>query len=229
MEIKNNAGEIFLNLNVDVGGTRARPTITGSIDTQEGFVNYLGLSFDITRGFVEFRGGGSEPYLEVYAEKEVRTYNVNLTLYGPVDNLKLDLSATSPYGPLEKRDVVSLILFGSTEQERELSRRSTGQFGATMAASGVAGVIGGPLSRFAHLDTFRLEAADAESSGVSKLNVGKEVSDRLTVQFATDIGVDNAVQTFAAEYLITDNLLIKGQRSTDSNYKMSGILRFRLR
>lgn len=229
MEIKNNVGEIFLNLNVEVGGTRAKPTITGSIDAQEGFVDYLGLSFDITRGFVEFRGDGSEPYLEVYAEKEVRVYNVNLTLYGPIDNLKLDLSATSPYGPLEKRDVVSLILFGSTEQERELSRRSSGEFGATMAASGVAGVIGGPLSRLAHLDTFRLEAADAESSGVSKLNVGKEVSDRLTVQFATDIGVDNAVQTFAAEYLITDNLLIKGQRSTDSNYKISGILRFRLR
>ncbi len=228
MEIKNNVGEIFLNVNIDVSGTRLKPVITGSIDTAGGEVHYLGFSFDITKGFVEFRGKGNEPYLEVYAQKEVNVYNVNLILYGTIDNLALDLSATSPSGPLEKRDVVSLLLFGTTERERELAGAES-PFGRSMAATSVGGIMGAPITRFTHLDTFRLETAGPESENISRLNIGKEISDRLTVKFSTDIGVDNAVQTFAAEYLITDNLLIEGQRSTDSNYKLSGILRFRLR
>ncbi|MFH1831047.1 MAG: translocation/assembly module TamB domain-containing protein [Pseudomonadota bacterium] len=228
MEIKNNVGEIFLNVNIDVSGTRVKPEITGSIDTAGGEVHYLGLSFDITKGFVEFRGKGDKPYLEVYAQKEVNVYNVNLILYGPIDNLALDLSATSPSGPLLKRDVVSLLLFGTTEQERDAAGRAS-PFGTSMAATSVGGIMGAPITRFTHLDTFRLESAEPESGNISRLNIGKQISDRLTVKFATDIGVDNTVQTFAAEYLITDNLLIEGQRSTDSRYKMSGILRFRLR
>ncbi len=229
MEIKNNVGEIFLNVNVEIVGSRSKPEVTGSINTSEGYVDYLGLDFDITKGFIEFRGEGDTPYLEVHAQKEVRVYNVTLTLYGPIDNLKMDLSATSPHGPLDKHDVVSLLFFGATDEEREEMQRSSGQFGTSMAAAGVGGVLGGPITRFAHIDTFKLEAADPESTGISRVQVGKEVSDRLTVSFASDIGVDNAVQSFAAEYLITDNVLIKGQRSTDSKYELSGILRFRLR
>ena len=229
MEIKNNVGEIFLNVNVEVGGTRLKPIVTGSINTSEGYVDYLGLDFDITRGFLEFRGAGEEPYLEIHAEKEVRVYNVQMILYGPIDNLKMDLEASSPYGPLDRHDVVSLLLFGATEKERDEARRSGAQIGAAWGASGVGGVLGGPIEHFAHIDTFRLEAADPDSEAFSRVAIGKEISDRLTVSFASDLGVDNAVQTFAAEYLITDNVLVKGQRSTDAKYEISGILRFRLR
>ncbi len=229
MEIKNNVGEIFLNVNIDVAGTRKRPEVTGSINTSEGFVDYLGLNFDITRGFIEFRGPGEPPYLEVHAEKEVRVYIASLTLYGPIDNLKMDLSATSPHGPLDKHDVVSLLLFGTTDEERTEANRGGEQLGASMAAAGVGGVLAMPITRFAHIDSFSLEAADPESTGISRVSIGKEVSDRLTVKFASDIGVDNAVQTFSAEYMITDNLILEGQRSTDAKYEISGILRFRLR
>jgi len=229
MEIKNNVGEIFLNVNVEVGGTRLKPIVTGSINTSEGYVDYLGLDFDITKGFLEFRGAGEEPYLEIHAEKEVRVYNVTMILYGPIDNLKMELEATSPYGPLDRHDVVSLLLFGATEKEREEARRSGAQIGAAWGASGVGGVLGGPIEQFAHIDSFKLEAAEPDSEAISRVAIGKEISDRLTVTFASDLGVDNAVQTFAAEYMITDNVLVEGQRSTDAKYEMSGILRFRLR
>lgn len=229
MEIKNNVGEIFLNVNVEVGGTRLKPIVTGSINTTEGFVDYFGLDFDITKGFLEFRGVGEEPYLEIHAEKEVRVYNVTMTLYGPIDNLKMDLEASSPYGPLDRHDVVSLLLFGATEKERDEARRSGAQIGAAWGASGVGGVLGAPIERYTYIDTFKLEAADPDSEAISRVAIGKEISDRATVTFASDLGVDNAVQTFAAEYMITDNVLVEGQRSTDAKYEISGILRFRLR
>ncbi len=229
LAIRNNVGDIWLNSNIELKGTRDKPSVIGSIDVVDGQVHYMGVNFDITKGFMEFRGERESPYLEVQAQKEIDTYNVNMTLHGPTDNLMLDLSATSPQGPLEKRDVISLILFGATEQERLAAERSGSSLTASMAASSVSGLIERPISRFAHLDVFRLEASEPSSHAISRINIGKQVSDRLTFKFATDINKYNAVQTFAAEYQITDNTLLRGSRSTDASYEISGLLRFRLK
>lgn len=230
MEIDNNVGRIWLRVNVDVKGTRAKPSVAGSVNTEDGEIHYLGLQFDINKGFIEFREKYAEPYMEVHAEREVGVYNINLTLHGSIDNLSLDLSATSPSGPLEKRDVVSLILFGTTEQERELAAQHSGtDYTSSLVAKSVSGVMERPVTRFTRLDVFRLEAADPGSSSLSRLYVGKEISDRLSVNFATDIDTNDSIQTIIAEYLLTDQLLIRGSRSTDFSSEISGLLRFKMR
>lgn len=229
LAIRNNVGDIWLNTNIDVKGTRERPDVTGSIDVTDGEIHYLGLNFDITKGFMDFRGETEKPYLEVNAQKELNTYNVTLVLHGYTDNLALDLSATSPQGALEKKDVISLLLFGATEQERLIAERSGSMLSTSMVAQSVSGILEQPVSKLAHLDVFRLEASDPTTHAISRLNIGKQVSDRLTVKFATDINRYNSVQTFSAEYLITDGLLLRGTRSTDGNYQISGLLRFRMR
>jgi len=243
--IRNNVGDIWLNLNADVKGTRKAPIVSGAIDTTEGSIHYLGISFDITKGFVEFRERYGVPYLEVYAQKDINIYSVNLVLHGPTDNLALDLSATSPTGSLEKRDVVSLLMFGATEQERtSVAQQAGGTVAASVVGQAVTGVIEQPVLKFTHLDTFRMEAADtgcamgvstcssssnAARAGISRLSVGKKLSDKLTLGFATDVNTTSAVQTFIGEYMVTDNLVVTGQRSSDASYKISGTLRFKLR
>lgn len=230
MRIKNNVGDIWLNTDVNVRGTRLHPTMSGSIETVEGEIHYLGIIFDISRGFIEFREKYVEPYIEIRAQKEIGVYNVDLTLHGLTDNLQLDLTATSPSGPLEKRDVVSLIVFGVTEQERvAAAQKAGGQFATSMVAQSLTSLIERPLSRLTRLDVFRLEAADPMSQNISRLYVGKKLSDRLSVNLATDINTQDAVQTVNAEYLFTDHLLLKGSRSSDNRYEVNGTLRFRLR
>lgn len=230
LEIRNNVGEIWLTANVDVRGTRGKPVVAGTITTSEGKIHYLGLSFDLTKGFIEFREKYEEPYLEFYAQKEVGVYSINLVLYGTMDNLALDLSATSPTGPLEKRDVVSLILFGVTEQERDdISRGRDSQYASSLAAKSLSGVMEGPVRKFTHLDVFRLEAADPESHSISRLYVGKQISDRLSINFSTDINTNEAEQSIIAEYILTDHLILKGSRSTDFRSEISGLLRFKMR
>lgn len=230
LEIKNNVGEIWLNVDVNVRGTKKKPLVSGAIETVEGTVHYLGLGFDITKGFIEFRDRYSKPYMEVYAQKEVTLYSVNLLLHGPIDNLALDLSATSPTGSLEKRDVVSLLLFGATSAERTRTSQNAGSnVSASIAGQAIGGVIAMPVQKFTHLDTFRLETSDTSSSGISRIYFGKQISDRISVNFATDINSQAAVQTVIGEYMVTDNLLISGSRSTNSDYTFGGLLRFRLR
>lgn len=229
--IRNNVGDIWLNVNIDVRGTRRQPAIAGAIEATEGKIHYLGLDFDVSKGFIEFLEKSSAPYLEVTAQKEVGASNVTLVLHGATDNLALDLSATSPAGALEKRDVISLLLFGITDQERNAATQQAGSLLSTSAVmQSVSGIVGSPIQKIAHLDVFRLEASTPGTAGnVSRVYFGKQVSDRLTVNFATDINTSSAVQTVIGEYQITDNLLLTGQRSSDNNYKLGGTLRFRLR
>lgn len=230
VEIDNNVGNIWLTINVDVKGTRRKPAVAGSIATSEGEVHYLGMRFDITKGFMEFRENYEDPYMEVYAQKELNIYSINLDLHGPTSNLTLDLSATSPTGPIEKRDVVSLILFGITEQDRDaIAQQGSAQYASSLAARSASSVMERPISKFTHLDIFRLESTDSGTAQVSRLYLGKQLSDRLSVKFSTDINSNDAVQTVIAEYLLTDDLLLKGSRSTDNNAEIGGLLRFRMR
>ncbi|HPQ80315.1 MAG TPA: translocation/assembly module TamB domain-containing protein, partial [bacterium] len=232
LAIRNNVGDIWLNMNVGIRGTRKKPVVSGSVETTEGEVHYLGMEFDITKGFIEFMERYQSPYLEVTAQREVGVYNITLILHGPTDNLALDLSATSPVGPLEKRDVISLLLFGVTEQERTALARNAGTgglFTTQMAGQALSGILGRPIQKAAGLDVFRLEASAPGATNVSRVYFGKKLTDRLSVNFATDINTTNAVQTVIGEYQITDNLLLTGQRSSDSSYRVTGSLRFRLR
>jgi len=228
--IKNNVGEISLGADLDVKGTRKDPKLGGVVQVVEGEIHYMGMNFDITKGFVELREGNEDPYLEVTAQKEIKTYNITAEVHGHINNLAIDLSATSPYGSLEKRDVISLLAFGITESEREqLAASRGGQFGISMAAQQLTHIIERPVTKLTGLDTFRLESSDPSNQSVSRVVVGKQISDRLTIDFTTDINTVNAVQTVIGEYLVTDNLVLKGARSTDENYEISGALRFRFR
>jgi autotransporter translocation and assembly factor TamB len=227
--IRNNVGDIGLRADLQITGTRKTPKFGGTIQVAEGKVHYMGMEFDITRGFMEFRESSENPYLEVEAQREINVYNVTIVVRGNINNLAMDLSATSPSGPLEKRDVISLLAFGITETERQQAAQAGQQFGVTMAAQQLTRVVERPVTKFAHLDTFRLEAADPSKQAISRITVGKQVSDRISLDFTTDINTKDATQTVTAEYLITDNLLIKGSQSSNGRYEMDGAIRFRLR
>lgn len=235
--IKNNVGEIDLIADITLKGTREKPLISGSVAAREGRIDYMGLKFDIARGFVEFRGPYADPYLEVEADRELRLYNLSLRMYGPINNLALDLEGTSPSGPLEKRDVISLLAFGITEQERReyQTARTSGQIGVSVAAQQIGQMLERPITEVTHLDIFRVEAAeevtdyDEPGKVTTRLRIGKQLTDRLSVDFTTDIDTRDAEQTITTEYLVTDNVIIKGSRSSENQYRGSMGLRFRLR
>jgi hypothetical protein len=234
--IRNNVGNIDLQANVKVTGLRSKPIIAGVINTREGSVDYMGLGFDINRGFIEFRDPYTRPYLEIQAQRELRLYNLNLRLYGRIDNLALDLEGSSPTGSLEKRDIISLLTSGVTERERRESDFDgrERQLGVSVAAQQVGGLLERPISELTHLDIFRIEAAEPEDTDepgkvATRLRVGKQLTDRLSVDFSTDIDTKDAEQTITTEYLVTDNVIIKGSRGSDSHYRGRVGLRFRLR
>jgi hypothetical protein len=78
---------------------------------------------------------------------------------------------------LPREDVLSLITTGHTQQELREAGITRQSMGMGVLAGELTSAIGQPISRKTGLDVFRLEAS--ESGQLSKLSVGKYVSDRL--------------------------------------------------
>jgi len=224
LKIDNNIGEIWLRANLDITGFKRKPNITGNIETVGGEVHYAGLDFEVTRGHMEFRDPYNNPFLEFVATKEVGNYNVTLTVRGRIDKLFLDLESTPP---LDKNDILALLSFGVTPDQLEEARFGL-QLGTGLVAEQVGAILQRPVTKFTPLDRFRIEAAPRTSgANVTRLYMGKDISDRLRINFITDINTEDAQQTIQAEYLLTDFLLLKGEQMSNANYRFHLSFRFR--
>lgn len=224
LKIDNNLGEIWLETDLLIKGSRAKPEVIGNIETVGGEINYAGLNFEVTRGFIEYRDPYTNPYMEFDASKEVGDYNVTLTVRGQMDKLYLDLESTPP---LEQNDILALLTYGVTEDEIEDARFGY-QIGTGIAAEQVGALLQGPIRKFTPVDRFKVEVSPRDTD-ITRVNLGKDVSDRMRVNLITDVSTADAVQTFEAEYSITDFLLLKGSGSTDANYRVNMTFRFRER
>jgi hypothetical protein len=94
-------------------------------------------------------------------------------------------------------------------------------------ASQLTSFLQSTLGKSANLDVIRLEAGEAASKNFSTLVVGKRLTDRLSLEFKTDLGVEDPLQGVQAEYLLLDNVLLKAAQLTDGSFNMSFTLRWR--
>lgn len=241
IRIRNNAANVALNAAVTVTGTEAKPNVVGVIQAEDGTLSYVGLRFNVARGLVEYRGNLDNPYIEFVGDRDIfsaadQNYLVTLTLSGPLNNLKYDLSSNPPQ---DRASLISLLMTGSTPESIR-TRPGAGLSGSQYAAGQVGAVLAAPLASALYLDTVRLESgtttsllsntvAPAATPGAQRLYLGKRLSDRLNLAFSTDVGGTNPQQSIVAEYTLTDYLLIKGGQSSNQNFGFNFTLRFRER
>lgn len=227
LKLDNNVGEIWLGSDLVVTGTNERPNITGNIEATGGEIHYAGMNFDVTRGHVEFSDPYTNPLVELVGAKEVGNYNVTLTISGKLDKLYFDIESTPP---LERKDVLALLSVGTTEADLEGARYNLNRpIGTTgLVAEQVGAVLEGPVRKYTPIDSFRVGSAMGTSgAAVTRLSMGKDISDRLKLVFITDISSQDAQQILQAEYLITDFMLLKGARMSNTNYRFNLTFRFR--
>lgn len=220
--IRNNAADVTLRANVAVRGTLANPQVQGNIEATEGRIHYLGLEFTVVNGTVEFHTPFSEPFVEFRGEESIGTHLVQVTLRGPINNLYVDLAAIPGE---DRKNVLCLIAYGTTcDQLRTIAFGA--KVGPTIFAEQLGKILARPLARYTKLDVVRLESA-VGTTDLTRLHIGKRISDRLEVGFVTSVGQTAAEQSLEASYQITDFLLLKGTQSTKGH--VGGKLSFRFR
>ncbi len=234
--VQNNIALILLNLDLFASGTYAQPKLLGEITTLEGTFHYLGHDFELTEGRLEFSDPDrSEPYLTLKTEQQVsETHTVFLNIRGYLSNLEIELSSVPS---LPREDIVSLMTLGMTEEEVRASGTRRSVLSSKILAGEISSVFEKPLASATGLDIVRLEASEGGSLGneattLSRVALGKRVTDRLSLEFKSDFAPETAERTFQANYYLTDNILLKGFRTrtatTESRYQFNLSLRFRL-
>lgn len=219
LRIRNNIADIYLLADLQVGGTYGRPIIRGALTATEGQIFLFGDTFTLNEGRLEYIDPAHrEPYLRITAEEDLPPlYTVFVELKGYLSNLQVNLTSTPG---LPREDVLSLITTGHTQQELREAGLSRQAMGMGVLAGELTSAIGQPISRKTGLDVFRLEAS--ESGQLSKLSVGKYVTDRLTLEFQSDFAPETAQRILQANYYLTDNILIKGTQIWENNQNGTG-------
>jgi len=229
LRIRNNIADLLLQSDLLVEGTFGRPKISGALTASEGTVEFLGESFTLNEGRLDFIDPAKkEPFLRLQAQQDIPPdYVVYADVKGFLSNLDVVLTSNPP---LPREDIISLLTTGLTQEQFRQSGQSRKSLGTGMLAGEITGLVERQVSKRTGLDVFRLEAS--ESGNLSKVSIGKNVTDRLTLEFQNDFAPQTAERTIQANYYLTDNILLKGyqawQAGSSPRFNFNVSFRFRL-
>lgn len=232
LKVKNNVSSLFLQSNLQVTGTYVAPKISGALSITEGTFHYLGSDFVLNEGLIEFSDRiQREPYLRLSAQQDIPPnqprYTVFVELKGYLSNLEISLSSTPS---LNREDIISLIAFGLTQQEIRESGQAKRNLTSSLLGEEISSTFGRPVAKTTKLDVFRLESS--KTGYLSRLSLGKFITDRLSLEFTNDLDPQTAEKTLQANYYLTDTILLKAFRSstitTLPQYQFDISFRFRL-
>lgn len=223
LAIKNNVAQMYMQSDLRVTGSANKPVVGGALEILDGEFHYFKIDFQNARGTIDFRN--ARPYVDVTANKEfvqsASTVNITVTIKGFTDNLQINFTSDSG---LERRDIISLIFTGSLGGGTSYAGT---QLAGSVLASQLTSLLQSTLGKSANLDVIRLEASETGTSNFSTLVVGKKLTRRLSLEFKTDLGIEDPLQGVQMEYLLLDNFLVKASQLTDGSFNFNFTLRWK--
>jgi len=227
--VDNNLASLEVTPDLRIRGTLERPLMDGRIQVPSGTITYYHRSFTVEKGVVDFVSPYRiEPLVALEGETQVRTWRIRLAVSGPLDNLQFTLTSD----PQESdQDILSLLLVGKTTGELVSGEGGPSASPEQLLAQLVAGRLVEEVKETTGLDQLEVEAKSEGESGANaetsiKVTVGKELSRRLMVRYATQSRGGEVVQRAEAEYRLLEYFLLTAFQ--DNLGVFGGALSYRL-
>jgi translocation and assembly module TamB len=192
-------------------GTTADPRIGGvaRVVPRQGFYDFAGSRFDITRGVIDFNENSPpDPQIDLLAETTVNSLTVQVKVGGHASKPDITFSST-PAMPEE--EILAQLLFGGSISN--LTATDALQLGAAISSlRGGAGL--DPINRLRKaigLDRLRIVPADPALNHGTALALGKRFGHRFYAEVITDGRGYNAT---SLEFRITSWLSLLGTVSS---------------
>jgi translocation and assembly module TamB len=171
---------------VKLRGTTSDPRIGGvaRVVPRQGFYDFAGTRFDITRGVIDFNENvPPDPQIDLVAETDVNTLHVTVTVGGSAGKPDITFAST-PSMPEE--EILAQLLFGGSISN--LTATDAIQLGSAVASlRGGAGLDPiNKLRRAIGLDELRIVPADPALGHGTALLFGKRFHKRFIVEIVTD-------------------------------------------
>lgn len=204
---------------VRLRGTTAAPRIGGSatVVPRQGFYNFAGVRFELTRGRIDFdEGSAIDPRLNILAETEVDDLSVSVSITGSSSQPDVNFSSVPA---LPQEELLARLLFGGSITD--LSATEALQLGAAVASLRGGGGMD-PINRLRTaigLDRLRIVPADAALERGTAIALGKNFGRRFYVEIVTDGRGYNATEL---EFRVTSWLSLLASINTIGRGSLTG-------
>ena len=237
VRVKNNLMDAHLRANdLVLRGDDAHPILRGSIEAWQGTgankprAFYNGNEFSISDLRVSFNDSERiTPTFDLSADTAVRDYQIHLHAFGTPDQIANDTSGDhvplSSTPPLSRGDIVTLLTYGFTSQDRS----AAGGNGATAIGAGIFGQISGvneTVTRFIPQNNILKDPSVALTSMYSQalgsmqptIEIdGKVLTDQLHLRLQEPVNTGGRGMRMQGEYKIDDSKSIQMQLDRDNS------------
>jgi translocation and assembly module TamB len=223
LRVRNNVANLQGDVDLTVGGTLARPAISGTVTFDPGgTLVYNDNEYQVQRGQLTFTSS-LDPVVDLVATTEVQGFNITLNLGGTLERPDIHLASDANLADLE---IFSLIAGGQRPSENPLAAPTTAdqqaqptqlarEFLYGQASAAISKRVGN-LFRF---DRFRIDPvveAGQPVSGVG-ITVGKRLSKDVFVTYSS-VPSTNQQYIVQVEWRVRNNLTLVLTQVGDGTY-----------
>jgi outer membrane protein insertion porin family len=210
-----------------VGGTAAKPEITGRLSALEGgTIRFRMVRYRLERGNIDLIDPEHfNPYLDLLAETTVADYQVTLKIDGSIENFTYELTSNPP---LSQPEIVALLVSGRSPNPFLESGRVAQDMASGYLSAGIASGLGGVLQGVTGLDQFSIDPVFLTSQGdpASRVTVGKQISEKLFAAYSTLL-TSSSEEIYQLEYRLARDVKFTSSRQADG--QLGGDFRYVLR
>jgi translocation and assembly module TamB len=203
------AENIRASANLSLRGTAAHPGMLGRLDVTEGQILFFGSKYTVQQGTVSFYDPNRiNPNVNIDLATTVRGVDVDLTVAGPMDRMKLSYRSSPP---MPFSELISLLAGGNVTTDPVLAARepvapqqSFQQMGASaLLGEAVANPVSGRLQRLFGVSRLSIspQLVGVQNTPRARITVEQNVSSDITLTVVEDVTQANP-EVVRAEWAI---------------------------
>ena len=204
------AQQLSATADLTVLGSLADPGILGRINATGGTLVFFGNKYSVNRGSISFYDANTiNPMLDIDLETTAQGVDVNLTLSGPIDNLKLTYRSDPP---LKFDDIIALLAAGKTPPDPTVAVNqpaAPNQDAMQMGESAILGAavtnpIASRLQRVFGISQFTIAPTFVSGTALpqARVTLQQQVNSAVTFTYSQDLSQTNS-QLIRVEWELT--------------------------
>ncbi|GEM_PF-2448905 len=223
-----NLGDFKMGGEISITGTAEKPSYTGEIRVNEGYINYLDRKFEITKGnFYNYDPYKMDPLLDLEAVTEIdmispaakgqlqtiESDTIYLTIRGRMSEPEVRLWAKDM--PLDEGNIISILTLG---QPLGAVGEDLGERLKIFAQQSIIGFGTRKLEQLLGIEKIDLKGNlfDFDSEHSPTLSLTKRFSPRFLLSYETALG-DLTKPKVSAMFRLTKHFFVEGQTSIDNH------------
>lgn len=178
------------SIDAKLGGSLARPVMTGDIHIRQGQALVAGTHYQIDRGDITMTSPvETKPVVDIEASTRVARYRLAVEITGPADRPRISYRSDPPLPP---EQILSLLALGYAPQQAMMSSTGAQRLGAIGAGSlltqALSNQVSGRFQRLFGASRIRVDPnlLGPSTAGGARVTIEEQVSKNLAITYSTN-------------------------------------------